>query len=141
MFHLIYPRYLVSWVHTEPMSQLSKPANMDSDSEPEEKSEDAKQIDAINRRLQAQKIEAEKTGEIDKLQETQKRESAKRQQRRQVQRQASSGGHPDLQDLDFGSIPSSRNQTLPEPMRPTEGRDSYDGLVIHISHRLIHSAW
>lgn len=100
---------------------------MDSDSEPEhEKSEEAKQIEAINRRLQAQSLEAQTTGEIDKLREAQKRESARK--KRQVQRQASfgggggggGGGHPDLNDLDFGSIPSNRNQALPPPMRPDE---------------------
>lgn len=108
--------------------QLSKPAHLDSDSDHEEQSEDAKQIEAINRRLQAQSIEADRTGEIQQLQDAQKRESARRQQKRTQSRQTPSGqggGHPDLQDLDFGAIPSGRNQTLPPPMRPDEDRDSY----------------
>jgi hypothetical protein len=112
--------------------QLSKPAAIDSDSDGEhhEMSEEAKQIEAINKRLQAQKLEADRTGEIQQLQDAQKRESARRQ-RQQIKRQTSmtggrgGGGHPDLNDLDFGSIPSTRNQNLPPPMRPDSAQDQY----------------
>lgn len=109
--------------------QLSKPANDDSDSDREHMSEDAKQIEAINKRLQAQALTADRTGEIQQLQDAQKRESA-RKQRSQVKRQASTTGasgntHPDLQDLNFGSIPSGRNQNLPPPMRPDSAQDDY----------------
>jgi hypothetical protein len=102
---------------------------MDSDSDGEHMSEDAKQIEAINKRLQAQTLTADRTGEIQQLQDAQKRESA-RKQRSQVKRQASTTGasagtHPDLQDLNFGSIPSGRNQNLPPPMRPDSAQDDY----------------
>jgi hypothetical protein len=88
-------------------------------------SEEAKQIEAINKRLQAQKLEADRTGEIQQLQDAQRKESAKKQ-RAQMKRQASTTGtHPDLQDLNFGSIPSTRNQNLPPPMRPDSAQDDY----------------
>jgi len=97
-------------------------------------SEDAKQIEAINKRLQAQKLEADRTGEIQQMQDAQKKESARRQ-RSQIKRQASTtgpavrggggGGHPDLNDLDFESIPSGRNRDLPPPMRPDSAQDQY----------------
>lgn len=122
-------------------SQLSKPAALDSDSEheTEEDRADAAQIEKLNRRLQAQRLEADRTGELEKMQVQQKKESALRQ-RRQAQRQASyqapvkSSGrssappsaHPDLQDLDFGSISrGGGGQGLPPPMRP-DSDDDYD---------------
>jgi len=92
-------------------------------------SEDAKQIEAINKRLRDQTLTADRTGEIQQLQDAQKRESA-RKQRSQIKRQASTTGpsanaHSDLQDLDFGSIPSGRNQNLPPPMRPDSAQDDH----------------
>jgi len=92
-------------------------------------SEDAKQIEAINKRLRDQTLTADRTGEIQQLQDAQKRESA-RKQRHQIKRQASTTGasgntHPDLQDLNFESIPSGRKQNLPPPMRPDSAQDDY----------------
>ena len=75
--------------------------------------------------MAAQRLEADRTGELDKLQERQKRESARQQQRR-AQRQVSV--HPDLQDLNFGSISSGKDASkLPAPMHPDSDRDSYGG--------------
>jgi hypothetical protein len=110
---------------------------MDSDSDGEHMSEDAKQIEAINKRLQAQTLTADRTGEIQQLQDAQKRESA-RKQRSQVKRQASTTGasantHPDLQDLNFGSITSGRNQNLPPPMRPDSAQDDYGAGYVFFS--------
>jgi len=70
--------------------------------------------------MAAQKLEADRTGELQRLQEKQKRESARQQQRRaarEPQRQTSA--HPDLDDLDFGSISSTtQSSRLPAPMHP-----------------------
>ncbi|WVR07700.1 hypothetical protein IAU60_004742 [Kwoniella sp. DSM 27419] len=115
--------------------RLSKPAVLDSDSEDDAPRDSAaspqRDTDDLARRLQAQKLEADRTGELHKLQEAQKRESARRQMRRQQSsgrapaRQGSA--HPDLQDLDFGgSISSGQGgRGLPPPMRPDSDDDSY----------------
>ena len=109
-------------------SQLSKPALLDSDSDEEAPPSDQKDIDALTKRIQAQKLEADRTGELQRMQERQKRESAKREQRR-LQRQESqvrpSRGHPDLADLDFGSISKDKSSSrLPEPLHPDSDEDS-----------------
>ncbi|OWZ72599.1 hypothetical protein AYX14_01923 [Cryptococcus neoformans] len=119
--------------------RLSKPAVLDSDSE-----DDAADVSALHKRLAAQKLEADRTGELQKIQENQKRESARRQQR-QLLRQASETGTPargtqqpssaysDLQDLDFGSIGHTQ-ANLPPPMRPDSGDDeSYGGSLSDFS--------
>jgi len=107
--------------------KLSKPAVLDSDSDSDDNT--PKDVAVINKKLAAQKLEADRTGELQRLQERQKRESAKQQQRRAAQRPArqGSGGatHPDLQDLDFGSI-SSSNRGLPAPLHPDSDRESYE---------------
>lgn len=107
--------------------RLSKPAVLDSDSDSDasEAPRGDKDVAAINKRLAAQKLEADRTGELQRLQERQKRESAKQQQRR-AQRSVPSGGHPDLQDLDFtSSAPTSgRGGRLPAPIRPDSDDDS-----------------
>ncbi|WVF73079.1 hypothetical protein IAT40_007898 [Kwoniella sp. CBS 6097] len=121
--------------------RLSKPAVLDSDSEDEADAASAKRDEeALARRLQAQKLEADRTGELDKLQEFQKRESARRQLRRQQSNQKAPtprraapapkqqvSAYSDLQDLDFGAPIGSSGQggRLPPPMRP----DSDDGSV------------
>ncbi|KIR53498.1 hypothetical protein I315_04091 [Cryptococcus gattii Ru294] len=120
--------------------RLSKPAVLDSDSEDE-----AGDASTLHKRLAAQKLEADRTGELQKIQENQKRESARRQQR-QLLRQASEVGTPvrsapqqpssaysDLQDLDFGSIAHTQ-ANLPPPMRPDSGDDdSYGGSLSDFS--------
>ncbi|KAE8539433.1 hypothetical protein D1P53_004533 [Cryptococcus gattii VGV] len=120
--------------------RLSKPAVLDSDSE-----DDAPDASTLHKRLAAQKLEADRTGELQKIQENQKRESARRQQR-QLLRQASEVGKPvrsapqqpssvysDLQDLDFGSIAHTQ-ANLPPPMRPDSGDDdSYGGSLSDFS--------
>ena len=107
--------------------RLSKPAVLDSDSDSDasEAPRADKDVAVINKRLAAQKLEADRTGELQRLQERQKRESAKQQQRR-AQRSTPSGGYPDLQDLDFtSSAPSSgRGGRLPAPIRPDSDDDS-----------------
>jgi hypothetical protein len=106
--------------------QLSKPAVLDSDSDSDDNSK-SKDVDKLNKRLAAQKLEADRTGEVQRLQERQKRESTKQQQRRAARpaRQSSGGGggHPDLQDLDFGSI-SGKARGLPAPLDPDSDADS-----------------
>ncbi|WVR00260.1 hypothetical protein IAU59_007403 [Kwoniella sp. CBS 9459] len=114
--------------------RLSKPAVLDSDSEDEAEAANAKNRDdeALARRLQAQKLEADRTGELDKLQEFQKRESARRQLRRQQSSQRATpakqqvSAYSDLQDLDFGAPIGSSGQggRLPPPMRPDSDDDS-----------------
>lgn len=104
-------------------------------------SEDAKQIEAINKRLRDQTLTADRTGEIQQLQDAQKRESA-RKQRQTIKRQASTTGasgntHPDLQDLNFGSIPSGRNQNLPPPMRPDSAQDDYGAGYVNSLHQFL----
>ncbi|WWC64596.1 uncharacterized protein I303_107207 [Kwoniella dejecticola CBS 10117] len=108
--------------------RLSKPAVLDSDSEDDD---EAKETAAIAKRLAAQKLEAQRTGEIDQLQSRQKKESARqalrRQQSAQKQPARQSSAHPDLADLDFGSISQTKDKGrgLPQPMRPDSDEDSY----------------
>ncbi|KAL1412733.1 hypothetical protein Q8F55_000480 [Vanrija albida] len=119
--------------------KLSKPAALDSDSEhelsPAEKAE-AEQVEKIRQRLAAQKLESQRTGELEQLQEQQKVESKRavaRQERRQAsgtssRQGGSSSAYADLQDLQFGSISSSRNGAgLPPPMRPDSDAGSLAG--------------
>lgn len=103
--------------------KLSKPAVLDSDSEEDDyvpgKAAPGRDVDAMSKRLAAQKLEADRTGEVQQLQERQKRES-----QRQAQRRAARGtqsAHPDLQDLDFAPI--GRQSKLPPPIVPDD-RDS-----------------
>ncbi|WWC71991.1 uncharacterized protein I206_105950 [Kwoniella pini CBS 10737] len=107
--------------------RLSKPAVLDSDSDDDE----AKETAAIAKRLAAQKLESQRTGEIDQLQSRQKKESARQALRRQqsVQKQPTRQAHPDLADLDFGSISQTKDKGrgLPQPMRPDSDDESYDG--------------
>ena len=113
---------------------------LDSDSEDEappaqaQSTSHTKDVDVIQQRLAAQKLEADRTGELQRLQERQKRESAKRERKR-FERQASmvgtpargqSRGHPDLEDLDFGSI-SGSGKGLPAPLHPDSDRESVNG--------------
>jgi hypothetical protein len=105
--------------------KLSKPAVLDSDSDSDGPT--SKDVTALSKRMAAQKLEADRTGEVQRLQERQKRESAKQQQKRAAQRparQSSGGGHPDLQDLDFGTI-SGKTKGLPAPLQPDSDRESY----------------
>ncbi|KAK8853196.1 hypothetical protein IAR55_003898 [Kwoniella newhampshirensis] len=112
--------------------RMSKPAVLDSDSEDDDEpapksTSDPAEVDALSRRLQAQKLEADRTGELYKLQERQKKESAKQQQRRAQRppRPASSSAYAnDLQDLDFGSGIPAGGRGLPPPMRPDSDDDS-----------------
>ncbi|WWC91674.1 uncharacterized protein L201_006620 [Kwoniella dendrophila CBS 6074] len=111
--------------------RLSKPSVLDSDSD-----EEVKETEALAKRLAAQKLEAQRTGEIDQLQSRQKKESARRELKRQQSakqvpparpsRQTSSA-HPDLADLDFGSISATKDKGrgLPQPMKPDSDEDSY----------------
>jgi hypothetical protein len=79
--------------------------------------------------MEAQKLEADRTGELHKLQERQKRESAKRQQRRtgtgQTPKPSAGGYAADLQDLDFGGAIAHTNSRLPPPMSPDSDRASF----------------
>lgn len=104
--------------------QLSKPAVLDSDSEEDDyvpgKAAGGKEVDNMSKRLAAQKLEADRTGELQQLQARQKRESQRQAQKRA---QRSQGAHPDLEDLDFSPIGRQSNQ-LPSPIRPDDNRNS-----------------
>ena len=114
------------------LDQLSKPVVLDSESDSEK--EDAakastttrRDVDVLSRKLEAQRLEEKRTGELDRLQQQQKKESARRIQRRQSSKTTKqTGGHPDLDDLDFGSISSNKESAkLGAPMRPDEDRDT-----------------
>nr|ODN91769.1 hypothetical protein L203_01020 [Cryptococcus depauperatus CBS 7841] len=127
--------------------RLSKPAVLDSDSETDE----AADVAAMSKRLAAQKLEADRTGELQQMQADQKRESERRQQW-QLSRQASAHGTPsreqsaqlrlstegvygDLQDIDFGgSISNAQAAKLPPPIKPdSEDSDSYGGSLSDFS--------
>lgn len=125
---------------------MSKPAALDSDSDHDAPSapknasggNDATQptereMDALTRRMQAQRLEAMRTGELQKMQDRQKKESARERQRREEGRPTKYETHgtgkyeqqqqqysrdsrdsrdgrqgqgrvnPDLADLDFGA--------------------------------------
>jgi hypothetical protein len=99
----------------------------DSDEEPPKDVSNPKEIEALTRRMEAQKLEADRTGELQRMQERQKRESARQQQRRaQVPARQSTGGYAeDLQDLNFGSISNTQGSRLPPPMSPDSERGSF----------------
>lgn len=92
-------------------------------------------MERIRRRLEAQKLEANRTGELQNLQEQQKLESQKMQARTLRRSETGSGSgsttgvattsNPmqDLQDLDFGAA-SAR---LPPPLRPDSDEGAYSG--------------
>ncbi len=92
--------------------QLSKPAVLDSDSEHEEAPKAERDMETLRRRMEAQKLEAQRTGELDKLQHKQRVES----QRKQEKRVATRGGS--------GAYSAA---ALPPPISPDEdpARDSY----------------
>ncbi|RXK40501.1 hypothetical protein M231_02153 [Tremella mesenterica] len=112
--------------------KLSKPAVLDSDSDsaPETPAGD-KDLKSISKKLEAQRLEADRTGELQRIQERQKWESAKRQQRR-AQRQPTTvqsrgSDIEDLQDLDFGGGPVGGQQGrrgLQPPLRPDSDEGS-----------------
>lgn len=107
---------------------------MDSDSEHEQEKApnpalayEPDQVEAIRKRLEAQKLEANRTGELQALQDRQKKESERRQVKQRRQGTGPSDPyadlHADLEDLDFGS----NTKNLPPPMRPDSEAGSYDG--------------
>lgn len=114
--------------------KLSKPAALDSDSEHDEPKDprdkaDADQIERIRRRLEAQKLESQRTGELEQLQEQQRAESQKQAARRARAPSTGNNMYNDLQDLDFsGSIANAPvASNLPPPIRPDSDHGSYDG--------------
>ena len=65
---------------------------------------------------------------MQRLQERQKRESSRQQERRAQRPQRQANAHPDLEDLDFGSISSAKESSrLPAPIHPDSDADSYGG--------------
>ncbi len=67
--------------------KLSKPAALDSDdehedSQPKGREPTEREMDALRRRMEAQKLEADRTGEMYRLQEKQKKESQRAKERR-----------------------------------------------------------
>ena len=110
--------------------QLSKPAVLDSDSEDETpSSNNPREMENINKRLAAQKLEADRTGELEKLQDRQKRESARRAAQRRAPPQPRASAHPDLDDLDFGAINRESANKLPPPIQPNNDQESYSGTL------------
>lgn len=118
--------------------QLSKPAILDSDDEGADHPPTAaplvkeptgpNEMELLTRRMEAQKLEADRRGEIQRMQETQQRESAKQKARRTAPKapRSQSAAHPDLQDLDFGSISSRKESArLPPPMSPDSDAGSF----------------
>lgn len=98
---------------------------LDSDSDSETETTQSKDMAAINRRMAAQKLEADRTGELAQLQARQKKESERQQQRRA---QNSRGVYGDIQDLDFGSISSKPDTNrLPAPIRPDSADTESNG--------------
>lgn len=116
--------------------KLSKPAALDSDSDDEAHKlygDESAQVERIRQRLAAQKLESQRTGEIESLQEAQKIESQRRQARAarrgnsgsqgdSARVGAGSGAFDDLAGLDF----SARNPNLPRPMVPDDDAASDD---------------
>lgn len=110
--------------------KLSKPAALDSDTDEEatkQYGDESAQVERIRERLAAQRLESQRTGEIESLQEAQKAESQRRQAR--AARRGNSGSAPDpnprgafndLAELDF----SVRSPNLPKPMAPDADRSS-----------------
>lgn len=112
--------------------QLSRPSVDDSDSEHEDSTPAGppnREAEDLSRRLEAAKLRSDHTGELDRLRERQKKESAKSQQRRLRSDSYRAGGaHPDLRDLDFGGgIRREEQGKLPPPMQPDEDDDSFRG--------------
>jgi hypothetical protein len=78
-------------------------------------------VEKIRQRLAAQKLESQRTGELQQLQDQQKVESKRavaRQERRQAsgtssRQGTSSSAYADLQDLQFGSIGNKGAAGLP----------------------------
>ena len=134
--------------------QMSKPAALDSDSDhdapsskpsapksaPAEPTE--REMDALTRRMQAQRLEAMRTGELQKMQDWQKRESARERQRReegrptryeqygtgkyeQNQQQGKGRVNPDLADLDFGAPIGGGQKGLQRPLSPDSDRGGF----------------
>jgi hypothetical protein len=126
------------------MIQLCKPAELDSDSDSDSETEtnkaksDPKEMEALRRRMQAQKLESDRQGELDRLQQRQKEESARRQAKRSApprpERGAPRDAHPDLHDLDFGSI-GSKGKGLPPPIRPDSDDEGY---VVSVAFWVLH---
>lgn len=107
--------------------KLSKPAALDSDTDDEgdkQYGDESRQVERIRARLAAQKLESQRTGEIESLQEAQKVESQRRQARAARRGNLGSapdptanvrgGAYKDLAELDF----SARDPNLPRPMAP-----------------------
>lgn len=86
-------------------------------------------MENLNKRLAAQKLEADRTGELQQLQDRQKRESARRAASRRAPPQPRGNTHPDLEDLDFGTINQESARKLPRPMQPTNDNESYSGTL------------
>lgn len=140
--------------------QMCKPAALDSDSDHDapKKPKDARapsppsqpterEMDALTRRMEAQRLEAMRTGELQKLQDRQKRESARERQRReegrptryetygtgkyeqQTQPQKGPSGrvNPDLADLDFGAPVGQQGRGLQRPLSPDSDRGGFGG--------------
>jgi hypothetical protein len=107
--------------------KLSKPAALDSDSEHEDPhaKEDARQVERIRQRLEAHKLESQRTGEVQQLQEQQQAES-KKAARRAARTPSTNNYAADLQDLDFGA-PIANNRNMPPPIRPDSSHGSYGG--------------
>lgn len=92
-------------------------------------------MDALTRRMEAQRLEALRTNEVQKMQEKQKRESAREQQRRKEGKTSrydqAYGYNKDLADLDFGSSiqqsGSGGGKGLARPISPDSDRGSYGG--------------
>ncbi|TXT04425.1 uncharacterized protein COLE_07244 [Cutaneotrichosporon oleaginosum] len=110
--------------------KMSKPAALDSDSDDEESKrygDESAQVERIRQRLQAQKLESQRTGEIESMQEAQKAESQRRQAR--AARRGNSGTEADrsgrsaIDDL-AGLDLSARNPNLPRPIQPDPERSS-----------------
>ena len=102
---------------------------LDSDSDSEgDDSAHKKDVEKLNKRLEAQKLEADRTSELQRMQERQKRESKRRELRRQQSGQiprAPAKVHSDLQDLDFGSVGRNESRKLQAPLRPDSDEDEY----------------
>jgi len=84
---------------------MSKSVDLDSDSEDEAtakaRADSAKDADALAKKLEAQKLEEQRTGEVWKMQQKQKYESDRRSQRRQ-ERTNSSRLPPPMTPDDLG---------------------------------------
>ncbi|BEJ17938.1 hypothetical protein CspHIS471_0702150 [Cutaneotrichosporon sp. HIS471] len=111
--------------------KMSKPAALDSDSDEEavkRYGDEEAQVERIRHRLEAQKLETQRTGEIESMQEAQKVESQRSQARAarrgnsaaEADRSGRHGTMDDLAGLDF----SARNPNLPRPIEPDSEKPS-----------------